>query len=49
MMRWCAVIVAAMFGVYCAGEIGPPDTPETPTAARIAGVGRHLMVTIISR
>ena len=39
----------AMFGVYCAGEIGPPDTPQTPTAARIAGVGWHLMVTIISR
>jgi hypothetical protein len=38
-----------MFGCYCAGEIGPPDTAEKIENTLSAGVGWHVMFTVLAK
>ena len=39
----------ALFGCYCAGEIGPLDTPEKPADCLSGGGGWHVMFTVLSQ
>ena len=38
-----------IFGCYCAGEIGPVDTPEKKPGVLSGGSGWHVMFTVISK
>ena len=38
-----------LFGCYCAGEIGPVDTPDKDPAALCGGSGWHVMFTVLAR
>jgi len=38
-----------LFGCYCAGEMGPVDSPEAKPDARSGGSGWHIMFTVIAR
>lgn len=38
-----------LFGCYCAGEIGPVDSPDAPADALCGGSGWHVMFTALGR
>jgi hypothetical protein len=38
-----------LFGCYCAGEMGPIDTPEKKPDALSGGAGWHIMFTVFAR
>jgi len=38
-----------LFGCYCAGEMGPVDSPEKPAEALCGGSGWHVMFTVLAR
>lgn len=38
-----------LFGCYCAGEMGPVDSPEKPSDALCGGSGWHVMFTVLAR
>ena len=38
-----------LFGCYCAGEIGPVDSPDTKPDARCGGSGWHVMFSVLAR
>ncbi len=38
-----------LFGCYCAGEMGPVDSPDKPAGALCGGSGWHVMFTVLAR
>lgn len=38
-----------LFGCYCAGEMGPVDSPDQPAGALCGGSGWHVMFTVLAR